>query len=162
MVTCPAACSCVALALGYNFAFWVIRQGFYLHIPLKEINSTQINLISNRFTNVLEISFLAAQFAALVYVLLFPTLFPIYKAYLLLATTNYISLALNLRSICTSVNTIYRNYLVNYVKLISTATLLLSLFAIYEIQFRSAETPESTFDSETYRKRLAAMKEGHV
>lgn len=138
MVTCPAACSCIGLALGYNLAFWVIRQGFYLHIPLKDINNAQINLISNRFSNVLELSFLAAQFAALVYVMLFPTSFPIYKAYILLATTNYLSLALNLRSICTSANSLYRNYLTNYVKLISTATLLLSLFAIYEIQFRSA------------------------
>lgn len=147
MITCPAACSCVGLALGYNLAFWVIRQSFYLHMPLKEINNTQINLISNRFSNILEISFLATQFAALVYIMLFPTSFPIYKAYLLLATTSYISLALNLRSICTSVNTSYRYYTANYVKLISTATLLLSLFAIYEIQFRSAETPENTFGS---------------
>lgn len=96
------------------------------------------------------------------YIVLFPTPFPIYKAYLLLAATNYLSLVLNIRSISSSANIPYKLYLTNFIKLISTATLLLSLFAVYEIQFRSAETPENTFDSEAYRKRLAAIREGYM
>jgi len=42
LFTAPAAGSCLALMLGYNLSFWIVRQAFHLHIPLSEIPTTFI------------------------------------------------------------------------------------------------------------------------
>ena len=34
------------------------------------------------------------------------------------------------------------------------------VFAVYGVQLRAAETPENTFDSDYYRRRIAGIKEG--
>lgn len=117
-------------------------------------------MISTTYRNLAELSFLAIQGGALMYVTFFPMTFPVYKAYLVLGTTNFLSLYMSLKMTCSSTNIPLRNYIQSYVKLISTASLLLLLFAFYEIQFKAAKTPELTYDSESYRKRLAELDEG--
>jgi hypothetical protein len=38
--TAPAAASCLALLLGYNLAFWIVRQSFHLHLKTADITKT--------------------------------------------------------------------------------------------------------------------------
>lgn len=119
-------------------------------------------MVSTTYRNIAELTFLTLQGAALLYVSFFPITFPIYKAYLVLGTTNFLSLYMNLHLTCSTTNIPLKNYIQSYVKLISTASLLLLLFAFYEVQLRAAKTPELTYDSEAYRKRLASLDEGYT
>jgi hypothetical protein len=95
--TQPAASIALALLLGYNLAFWVVRQSFHLHLPNSSLPNMELNMISNSWRNIAELVFLATQFGCLVYAVFFPMIFPIYKVYLTLTATNFISLALNIR-----------------------------------------------------------------
>lgn len=141
LVVAPGASTALALMLGYNLAFWTVRQSFYLHISTPDLQTTKINMISNTYRNIAELLFLALQGGALMYVTFFPMSFPLYKAYLLLGTTNFLSLYMNLSLTCASTNIPLRTYIQNYVKLISAASLLLLLFTFYELQFKAAKTP---------------------
>ena len=91
----------------------------------------------------------------------YPLPIAVYQAYVVLALTNSISLAINLRSVCQSTNSSFRSYSVSYAKLVSGASMLILLAAIYETQLKAASNPEQTYDSENYRKRIVEMKEGY-
>ena len=43
--TSPAATAAIALLIGYNFSFWVVRQAFHLHVPIEDIPKSKISLI---------------------------------------------------------------------------------------------------------------------
>jgi hypothetical protein len=50
--TAPAATSVLALLIGYNFAFWVVRHSFHLHVTLENIPQTKISMISTNWRNI--------------------------------------------------------------------------------------------------------------
>jgi len=138
LFTAPAAGSCLALMLGYNLSFWIVRQAFHLHIPLSEIPTIKIDLLSTTWLSMGELLFIMTQFAALVGTLCFPSPIFFYKMYVMLATTNFISLLLNLRGLFKATNISYRVYTVDLVRIISLASLLIFIMAIYHIQICSA------------------------
>jgi len=45
--TAPTATSCIAMLLGYNLCFWIVRQSLHMHLSLNELSGSNINLISS-------------------------------------------------------------------------------------------------------------------
>ena len=88
-----------------------------------------------------ELIWIAVQFGGLFYSIFFPLPIATYQAYAILAFTSYVSLGVNLREVCQSTNSTFRNYTKSYVKIVSTASLLIFLNAIYEIQLKAADAP---------------------
>jgi hypothetical protein len=85
--------------------------------------------------------FISSQFAAFIYVLTFPLAFPVYKAYTGIAVLNYVSLFLNILSLGRATSLSIRSFSSAYVKLISTISMMILLFAVYEIQIIAGKTP---------------------
>ena len=149
------------MLIGYNLAFWIIKQSFYLNISPASLNTTELSLISSSWKNVAELFLIGIQFAAFAYALTFPLPFPIYKVYLVLASLNFGSLFINVYGICKSAKVPLRPYISSYFRLISTTSLLILLFAVYEIQIAAGDTPENSFDFEDYKDRIVAINGGH-
>lgn len=160
MLTQPTAMTTVGLLLGYNFAFWIIRQSFSLHTPTSELSSANLSLISTKAGSIAELTFLVAQMALLSYSLLFPLPVPLYKVLVLLASANFGSMALNLYKVSVGGRTAFRNCLKAYVSLISSASLIILLFGVYEVQLRASESPEEVLDSEGFKRKIGEMREG--
>jgi hypothetical protein len=139
LFSAPAAGSCLALMLGYNLSFWIVRQAFHLHVPIGEIPKTKIDLLSTTWVSIGELLFIMAQFTALVGTLCYPSPLIFYKMHVILATTNFISLLLNLRALFGATSISYRVYTVDVVRIISLASLLIFIMAIYHIQICSAD-----------------------
>lgn len=151
--TAPAATSVLALLIGYNFAFWVVRHSFHTHINPQEISKAKISLISTNWRNFIELTFIASQFVGLAYYLSFGCPFSIYKLQLLLATTNFAHLALNLSQILKYTNIPFGRYLQDYLKIVSLSTLLILIFALYHIQITAGAKPDHIFENQSYRSR---------
>jgi hypothetical protein len=139
--TTPAATAAVALLIGYNLSFWVVRQAFHLHVPLTNIPKTKISLIETTWRNVAELTFIASQFLALVYCLSFGCPFSMYKLHLLLISSNFGFLALNLYEILRSTKIPFGAYLTEYLRIVSLSTLLILIFALYQIQVTAGLRP---------------------
>jgi len=147
--------------LGYNLGFWIVRQSFYLNLPSKDIDKTSINLIETSWQGIAELAFIATQFAAFIYILAFPITFPLYKAYAVISALNFVSLFLNISSISKAASISSRVYINAYARLVSTISIVVLLFALYEIQITAGKTPELSFDSKSYRERIVSMKDGY-
>jgi len=104
------------------------------------------------------LAFISSQFAAFIYILSFPLAFPLYKAYTLIAALNSISLFLNIISVSRAASLSVRAFINAYAKTISTISLMIFLFAFYELQIAAGKTPEQIFDSERYRERIVQMR----
>ena len=159
--TAPAATSVLALLIGYNFAFWVVRHSFNLHLPLSKIHQTRISHIETSWRNVAELSFIASQFFALAYCLSFGCPIAMYKFQLLMVTMNFANLALNIYEILKYTKIPFRSYLQDYLKIVSLSTLLILIFALYQIQITAGNRPEDAFDSEAYRSRVVELNNGY-
>jgi hypothetical protein len=84
---------------------------------------------------------IGGQLAALAYIVCFVCPFPLYKLQLLLATTNFGLLAANMRSILGQARVGFRHYLQDYLRVVSLATLLLLISALYHIQVTAGAHP---------------------
>ena len=141
LVAAPSASSALTLLIGYNLAFWVVRQSFHMHIPLDSLSKNKVNLVSSTVLNICELFFTGLQFAALMYTFFYPLNFPLYRIYLTLAATNLVGLGINLFKITKETNLSFRSYYQVYAKLVSSISLLVLIFSVYESQLRAAETP---------------------
>ncbi len=136
--TAPAAASALALLMGYNLAFWIVRQAFHLHLPLADIPTGNISLISTTWRNIAELSFLAMQYSALIYCISFGSPIALYKLYILLGSTSICSLLLNLHVLLQATQVPSKLYIVNLMRIVSLTSLLLLVFAVYHIQITAA------------------------
>jgi hypothetical protein len=127
--------------MGYNLAFWIVRQAFYLHLPLADIPNGSISLISTTWRNIAELSFLALQYSVLIYCISFGSPIALYKLYILLGSTSICSLLLNLHVVLRATGVPSKIYLVNLMRIVSLTSLLVLIFAVYHIQITAAEHP---------------------
>ncbi len=88
-------------------------------------------MISSNYRNIAELSFSALQFGVLMYAMFFPMIFPLYKVYVGLASLGFLSLGVNLRAVFSGSNVSQKQFMGLYVRLVSSATLLILLFSIY-------------------------------
>ncbi len=139
--TAPAASTAVGLLVGYNFAFWVVRQALHLHLPLDALSASRISLISATWSHSGELAVIGAQFAALAYSLCFGCPFAVYKLQILLASVNFGLLAANMHSILGQAKVGFRIYLQDYMRVVSLTTLLLLIAALYHIQVAAGAHP---------------------
>lgn len=157
----PAAASVIALLIGYNFSFWIVRQAFHLHLSLKDISHSEISLISTTWRNIIEMSLIVSQFAVFAYCAAFGSPIALYKLYIILATTNFAHLTVNLYEILRATNIPIQASLTDFVKIVSMSTLLLLIFAVYYIQVTSGSKPEDAFESSSYRERIIQIRAGY-
>ena len=108
-----------------------------------------------------ELTFIASQFFVLVYSFTFGFPFSTYKLYLLLATSNFGILGLNLYYILKGTGIPLRSYVTDYLRIVSLSTLLILIFALYQIQVMAGSKPQEIFEDESYRSRVVAVSEGY-
>lgn len=76
----------------------------------------------------------------------------------MIAALNSISLFLNILSVSRAASISVRAFIHAYAKAISTISIMIFLFAFYEIQITAGKTPEQSFDSARYRERIVEMR----
>lgn len=64
-----------------------------------------------------------------------------------MVTMNFANLALNIYEILKYTKIPFRSYLQDYLKIVSLSTLLILIFALYQIQITAGARPEDSFDS---------------
>lgn len=76
-------------------------------------------------------------------------------------SSNFGLLALNLYEILRSAKISFRSYVTEYLRIVSLSTLLILIFALYQIQVIAGSKPEDIFESETYQARVIAINQGY-
>lgn len=78
-----------------------------------------------------------------------------------MAFLNFMHLGLNLYEILKSLSAFHKVYVVDFIRIISTMTLLILLFGIYSVQIASSGRLEESIDSVEYRHRVTEIGKGH-
>ena len=79
----------------------------------------------------------------------------------MVSALNFGSLFLNILSVSKAASISSRVYIFAYAKLVSTISIVILLFAVYEIQITAGKTPEQSFDSKSYKERIVSMMKGY-
>ena len=137
--TAPAAVSSLALLGGFNFAFWVVRHAFHLHLPSSKLTHDSVNMVSARWPSIFELTFTLAQLMGLFGTLAFGGPLPFHQAYLLLTCCGGVSLIMNLRSTLVHISVPTGVYWSHLSKILSQLSLLVLFFTFYYLHIISID-----------------------